>query len=130
MRNSVASGWLSTVDKAKDKIQDTTGLRPTNGKLLKSIWVLKILPWIKDHMRCMLTGKIKCGAFWSKVPGHTKRAHCSFCKKKQNIEVIETEQHMWLECTNSGQAQAWEMTEKIWHKSTERDWLPITLGLI
>ena len=118
------------LDEAKDKIQDATGLRPTNGKLLKSIRALKIPPRIKDHMRCMLTGKIKCGAFWSKVPGHTKRAHCSFCKKKRNIEVIETEQHMWLECTNSGQAQAWETTEKIWRKSTERDWPPITLGLI
>ena len=118
------------LDEAKDKIQDATGLRPTNGKLLKSIQVLKIPPRIKDHMRCMLTGKIKCGAFWSKVLGHTKRAHCSFCKKKRNIKVIETEQHMWLECTNSRQAQAWEMTKKIWCKSTERDWPPITLGLI
>ena len=112
------------LDEAKDKIQDVTGLRPTNGKLLKSIRALKIPPRIKDHMRCMLTGKIKCGTSWSKIPGHTERAHCSFCKKKRNIEVIETEQHMWLECTNSGQAQAWETTGKIWRKSTEKDWPP------
>ena len=32
------------LDKAKDKIQDVTGLRPTNGKLLKSIQALKIPP--------------------------------------------------------------------------------------
>ena len=118
------------LDEAKDKIQDATGLRPTNRKLLKSIQALKIPPRIKDHMRCMLTSKIRCGAFWSKVLGHTERAHCSFCKKKRNIKVIETEQHMWLECTNSGQAQAWETTKKIWRKLSERDWPPITLGLI
>jgi len=63
-------------------------------------------------------------------PRHNGKAQCSFCKKAQNIKTIETEQHMWLECTNSGQAQAWEMTKKMWRKSSERDWPPITLGLI
>jgi len=115
---------------AKDKVHETTGLRPTNEKLLKGIRVLKIPPRIKDHMRNMLTGKIKCGSFWSKIPGHNGKAQCSFCKKAQNIETIETEQHMWLECANSGQAQAWETTKKMWRKSSKRDWPPITLGLI
>jgi len=81
-------------------------------------------------MRNMLTGKIKCGSFWSKIPGHNGKVQCSFCKKAQNIETIETEQHMWLECANSRQAQAWETTKKMWCKSSERDWPPITLGLI
>src|SRR5258706_6008190 len=83
------------LDEAKESMQAVTGLHPTNKKLLKGIRALKIPPRIKDHMRNMLTGRIKCGTFWSKVPGHTRRAHCSFCKKVQNIEVIETEQHMW-----------------------------------
>ena len=56
----------------------------------------------------MLTGKIRCGNYWNKVPGLAGRALCAFCKKKRNIEVVETEQHMWLECNNSGQALAWE----------------------
>ena len=37
---------------------------------------------------------------------------------------------MWLECTNSGQAQAWKLTEKIWRKSSDCDWPPISVGLI
>jgi|SRR5258706_9302614 len=81
-------------------------------------------------MRNMLTGRIKCGTFWSKVPRHTGRAHCSFCKKVQNIEVIETKQHMWLECVNSGQAHAWETAAKTWNKTSNRNWPPITLGTI
>ena len=118
------------LDEAKDRVQETTGLRPTNEKLLKGVKALSIPPRIKDHMRRMLTGKIKCGAFWNKVPGHTGRAHCAFCKKKRNREIVETEKHMWLECDNSGQAQAWEMSEKIWNKSTDRAWPTISLGLI
>ena len=37
---------------------------------------------------------------------------------------------MWIECANSGQVQAWETAELIWHKTTDRDWPPITMGLI
>ena len=100
------------LDDAKDRVQEITGLRPTNEKLLKGIRALNIPPRIKDHMRAMLTGKIKCGTFWNKVPGHIERALCSFCRKKQNTNVVETERHMWLECQNSGQEQAWNMAEQ------------------
>lgn len=118
------------LDEAKDRVQEVTGLRPTNGRLLKGVRALKIPPQIKDHMRCMLTGKIKCGTYWRKVPGLAERAHCTFCKKNRNLEVVESEQHLWLECTNSGQTMAWETAERIWHKTTDRDWPPITVGLI
>ena len=107
-----------TLDEATDRIQETTGLRPTNEKLLKKIKGLNVPPRIKDHMRCMLTGKIKCGTFWDKIPGHNERAFCS-CKKKRNTNVIETEEHMWLGCENSGQAQVWNMTKRTWQKSTD-----------
>jgi len=118
------------LDEEKDKVQDVTRLCPTNEKLLKGICVLKIPPWIRDHMRNMLTRRIKCGTFWNKIPEHTGKAQCSFCKKAQNIEILETEQHMWLECTQSGQAQVWEMTKKTWNKTSDREWPHITLGLI
>ena len=84
----------STLDGAKDGIQEFTGLRPTNEKLLNGIRKLDIPPRVKDHMRNMLTGRIKCGAFWNKVQGHNDRALCPFCKRKQNIGIIETEAHL------------------------------------
>ena len=37
---------------------------------------------------------------------------------------------MWLECQNSGQEQAWNMAERAWRRSTNREWPNITLGLI
>jgi len=64
------------------------------------------------------------------ILGHTTRAKCSFCKKAQNAEVIESEQHMWLDCVNSGQAHAWETAENTWRKTSNREWPIITLGLI
>ena len=55
-----------TLDEAKDRVEEVTGLRPTNGKLLE--WALRVPPRLRDHMRCMLIGKIKCGPFWNKGP--------------------------------------------------------------
>ena len=118
------------LDDAKDRVQEATGLRPTNEKLLKGIRALNIPLRIKDHMRAMFMGKIKCGTFWDKVPGQNERAFCSFCRKKQNTNVVETERHMWLECQNSGQEQAWNMAERAWRRLTNREWPNITLGLI
>ena len=123
-------GTTRVLDDAKDKIREFTGLGPTKERLLKGIQKLSIPPRIKDHMRNMLTGRIKGGAFWNKVQGHGNRAFRSVCKKRQNIEVIETEEHLWLECSNSGQAQAWKFTKRIWRKTTNRNWPIITMGLI
>ena len=48
------------LDEAKDKIE-VTGLRPTNKKLLNGIKALGVPPRLKDHLRCILTGRIKSG---------------------------------------------------------------------
>ena len=77
---------------AMDRIQETTGLRPTNEKLLKGIHILSVPPRIKDHMKNTLTSKIKCGAFWNKVLGHSELL-CSR-KRKRNAEIMETERHL------------------------------------
>ena len=50
--------------------------------------------------------------------------------KKRGPEIIETEQHLWLECEHNGQDITWEMARKIWRKITPRNWPNIALGLI
>jgi len=118
------------LEDAKDKVQQTTGWRPTNEKLLKGIRALKVPLRLKDHIRCMLVGKIKCGSYWSKIPGYTERANCTICKKKRSINILESAEHIWLECENNGQSQAWRTAETIWHKLTTRNWPPISMGML
>jgi hypothetical protein len=119
-----------TLDDAKDRLQEATGLHPTNERLLKSFKALGVLLHLRDHMRSMLIGRIKCGPYWRNIPGYEDRAHCSFCKKKDSIETLEDEQHMWLDCQNNGQTLAWNTAKRIWGKTTSRDWPNITTGLI
>jgi len=92
-----------TLGDAKNKEEETTGLRT-----LKGVRALGIPAHLKDHMRCMPTGKTKCGAYWNNIPGYAFR---SFCKNKEDIEVSENEQHMWLGCETNGRAIAWETTK-------------------
>jgi len=111
-------------------VEDATGLRPTTEKLAKGFRTLGVPTWLRDHMRCIVIGKLKCGTFWSNIPGYEDRAHCSFCKKKGLPDTIESEQHMWIDCENNGQSQAWETSRRIWRKTTDRPWPIISTGLI
>jgi hypothetical protein len=46
------------------------------------------------------------------------------------VDVLENEQHMWLECRNNGQDRAWVKAREIWGKTTTRNWPDLSLGMI
>ncbi len=109
-------------DDVKAKVEEATGPRPMSEKLLKGVRALGVPPRLNDHMRCSLTGRIKCGSFWNEIPGCAERALYMLVLQKENIDALESEQHMWLECENSGHALAWGTASNIWRKTTHRDW--------
>ena len=119
-----------TLDVAKDRIEEITGLCPTNERLLKGVKALGVPHRLKDHMRCLLLGRIKCGPFWSNIDGQTQKANCATCKRKRGWEISENENHLWLQCKYNGQMLAWDMAKRAWNKSMDREWLIITMGLI
>ena len=59
------------LDDAKNRVQQTTGLRPTSEKLLNSIKLLKVPPRLRDHTKNMLLGRIK---YWNNIRGYKWRA--------------------------------------------------------
>jgi len=129
-KKNTASKHQVIIDKANDRLEEAMGLCPTNEKILKSSRSLGVSPCLRDHMRCMITGRIKCRAYWSNIPNSEDRATCSACKKNQNIDIIESKIHMWTECKNNGQNLAWDTAKLIWHKTTTRTWPDVTMGLI
>ena len=58
------------------------------------------------------------------------RGHLLILQKKWDVELLESEQHMWLECKNNGQALAWEMVKDTWRKTTTRNWPDTSMDLI
>ena len=57
------------IDEAKTSIEQITSLKPMNTKLVTIIRAMKVPPRVKDHMRNMLSGKIKCGSYWNNIQG-------------------------------------------------------------
>jgi len=129
-KKTIAIPHQEVLEEAKNRIEEITGLRPTNEKLLKGIKTRGIPPRLRDHTRNMLTSKIKCGPYWANIPGHTDRAFCSFCKRNLGTELLEDEKHIWLNCENNRQESAWETARTSWQKTTNRPWPLISLGLI
>ena len=81
-------------------------------------------------MRWIPTERARCGSYWRNIPGHAQRAHYSFCKEKEFIERLESEQHIQLACETNVQVLVWEIAKTIWHNSTARTWPDISMGLI
>lgn len=51
------------LNEAKNKVEENTGLRPTNERLFKGIKALDVPPRLRDHMRCLITGRLKYGPY-------------------------------------------------------------------
>ena len=64
------------LEEVKDRIEDATGLRPTNEKLLKGLRALSVPPRLKQHMGWVVPGRIKCGLLWNNITGYAERAFC------------------------------------------------------
>ena len=62
------------------------------------------------------------------------RAAPSACKRSVLDPTLSMtnpdKQHMWIDCENNGQSQAWETAKYIWRKATDRQWPAITTGMV
>ena len=73
-RKNIPILYQEVLEDAKDKVEETTGLRPTNEKLLKGLRALGVRPRLKDH-------KNQMQVLQEQNPGTCREDFCSFCKK-------------------------------------------------
>jgi ribonuclease HI/exonuclease III len=118
------------LEDAKNMIEEETRLRPTDKKLIEGIWKLKVYNRLKDLIWSLLLGRLKIGTYWKKMNGYEERAICEACRRKGRYAEIETEHHLWLECENNGQKDAWKRAKEIWNKCTKKKWPQTSLGLL
>ena len=103
------------LEDAKDKIQQATGLRLTNGKLLTGIKALGVPPRLKDYMRNMPMSRIKCGLY---IPDHAERALCASCRKEEAIKTLKPNStYGWK---HNSQDAAWATAKKLWEKRRQQ----------
>ncbi|KAJ7167393.1 hypothetical protein C8R43DRAFT_877610 [Mycena crocata] len=65
----------------------------------------------------------RIGKYWENIPECQDRAICHHC------DVVETFEHIVLECTRPGQSKIWALAEEFWGEK-HPDWPPLSLGSI
>ena len=82
----------------------------TNENLLRGFGTLGVPPRLRDHTRCMHTGKSSVGPTGVTSLGVPRELTARSAKKG---EILESEKHMWLESENNGRALAQETARSI-----------------
>lgn len=67
--------YQDILDETKDRVEEIMGLHPINKRLLKGVKTLRVPHHPKDHMRCLVISRIKCGSFWNNNDSHTQNAY-------------------------------------------------------
>ncbi|KAJ7506112.1 hypothetical protein B0H11DRAFT_1616426, partial [Mycena galericulata] len=86
------------------------GTLPTPAKIWKSIRHKDISRQIKTFLWKSIHGAHRVGKFWTNIPGYEERATCQHCG------VVESLEHILLECSLPGQSGVWKLVEELWGK--------------
>ncbi|KAJ7610029.1 hypothetical protein DFH06DRAFT_1016813 [Mycena polygramma] len=102
----------------------TTTLYKKNPKaaaIWKSIRNPDISRQIRNFLWKTIHGAHRVGKFWLNIPEMEERATCQHCG------VIESMEHILLECTRPGQKEVWQLAEKLWLLN-HTDWPAVSFG--
>ncbi|KAJ6451089.1 hypothetical protein C8R47DRAFT_998661 [Mycena vitilis] len=96
---------------------------PKAGAIWKAIRSPDISRQIKNFLWKTIHGAHRVGKFWLDIPEMDDRATCQHCG------VLESMEHILLECTRPGQKEVWKLAEELWLLD-HKDWPAVSLGAI
>ncbi|KAF8133698.1 ribonuclease H-like protein, partial [Boletus edulis] len=115
---------LINLDITRYAMKDITGNTETDASLWKNIRHPDIRRPIQAFLYRALTGSLRIGDFWQKIPNYEQRAKCPNCE-----DQIENLEHILLECNNPERNKIWALLQRIWPDDDDTR-LPRSLGQI
>ncbi|KAJ7846786.1 hypothetical protein B0H13DRAFT_1646440, partial [Mycena leptocephala] len=97
--------------------------KPTAAAIWKSIRNQDISRQIKNFLWKTIHGAHRIGKFWSNIPDMEDRAN------RQHCGVLETMEHILLQCTRPGQAEIWKLAEELWLMKDDT-WPALSMGTL
>ncbi|KAJ7806269.1 ribonuclease H-like protein [Mycena leptocephala] len=97
--------------------------KPTAAAIWKSIRNQDISHQIKNFLWKTIHGAHRIRKFWSNIPDMEDRANCQHCG------VLETMEHILLQCTRPGQAEIWKLAEELWLMKDDT-WPALSMGTL
>ncbi|KAJ4501346.1 hypothetical protein C8R41DRAFT_892509 [Lentinula lateritia] len=111
------------IGRAKACAKEAFGYTPTTEAIWKSIRHRDLGKKIRTFLWMLIHGGYKIGEYWEKIPGFENRATCAHC------QMVESMEHILVECQAPGQEEVWKLTKNLWTKSGER-WRNVEFGNI
>ncbi|KAJ7125857.1 hypothetical protein C8R46DRAFT_927517 [Mycena filopes] len=111
---------ISTV---QDELRSQYVHAPTPATIWKSIRHKDVTRQIRTFLWKSMHGAHRIGKFWENIPECEDRAICGHCG------VVETFEHIMLECERPGQKQVWALAKALWAKKHQK-WPALSLGAI
>ncbi|EPS93990.1 hypothetical protein FOMPIDRAFT_9544, partial [Fomitopsis schrenkii] len=110
----------TTIAAAKCHMKDARGTIVEEAEIWLGIKHRDIRRTVVDFLWKSLHGAHRIGKFWLKVPGHEDRARCRRCHEQDSLA------HILLECSETGQARVWELTEAALRRKGA-EWTPLRI---
>ena len=76
------TGWENTTAGIRVWYTDISERNISVKVVLKGLKLLKVPPRLRDHLRNMILGRIKCGSYCNKIRGHESRASALYGRKE------------------------------------------------
>ncbi|KAK0504433.1 hypothetical protein EDD18DRAFT_1306014 [Armillaria luteobubalina] len=113
----------TSVERVLETVSEINGVKPVEARLRRSIQHKDMSRPIRGFLWKVLQNTFKIGAFWERLgPQYAIRGECPHCK------VLETMEHILLECDIAGQALIWDLMRELWEKKGQT-WITPTYGL-
>ncbi|KAJ7462840.1 hypothetical protein FB451DRAFT_1043521 [Mycena latifolia] len=111
------------LDRIRCCIEDTFGYQPTDSAIWASIRSNNIDRLTRNFLWKSTHNVYHVGSFWEHIPNLESFGQCPIC------QVLESLEHILLECDAPGQQQVWRLAERLW-KFRYPTWPKLNWGLL
>jgi ribonuclease HI/exonuclease III len=96
-----------SINRIKEAIEEVSGKRPTDQGVWSTLWKSALSNKFKDFQWKLIHDRLRCGMYFKNITNLQDRANC-------RCGAIETPQHIFFDCKESGQASLWNFVRKLY----------------
>jgi ribonuclease HI len=115
---------LINLDITRYAIQELTGHLETDATIWNNIRHPDLRRQVQNFLFKAMSGALRTGDFWSKIPTYEHRANCTHCPNE-----LETLDHILTECAHPATRLIWNLVKQKW-PDDEHNWPKIHQGHI
>ncbi|EJD33764.1 hypothetical protein AURDEDRAFT_27981, partial [Auricularia subglabra TFB-10046 SS5] len=115
------------LDRARECVAETRAKKPTDRMLWQSTQRSEFSREVRVFLWKSMHDGHKIGDYWIRMKDETyqNRGYCTIC----GHDVLETLEHILLECADPARGQIWRLAEELW-KHRHPKWHELSYGLI